>query len=98
MVWIPHGYVCGVGWQLQLWFDPYLAWELLYDAGVAVKKKKEKKFIVSIYLSISLSLSLSIYLSSIYHISLSMDPFIYPTYIVPYYPSAIVTDAWSPLV
>ena len=31
---------CGVGRQLQLHFDPYLAWEPPYTAGAALKKKK----------------------------------------------------------
>ena len=34
---IPHCCGCGVGWQLQLQFDP-IAWELLYAMGVAKKK------------------------------------------------------------
>ena len=33
---------CGVGWQLQLWFDP-LAWESPYAAGVALKRQKKIK-------------------------------------------------------
>ena len=40
--WIPHCCGCGVGRQLQLQFDP-LAWELPYAAGVALKRKKEKR-------------------------------------------------------
>ena len=32
---------CGVGWQLQLRFDP-LAWEIPYASGLALKKEKEK--------------------------------------------------------
>ena len=33
---------CGVGWQLQLGFDP-LAWEPPYAVGAALKKTKDKK-------------------------------------------------------
>ena len=33
---------CGLGRQLQLWFDPQ-AWELPYAVGVALKKKERKK-------------------------------------------------------
>ena len=39
--WIPSCCGCGVGRQLQLWFDP-LAWELPYVVGVALKKSKKK--------------------------------------------------------
>ena len=38
-IWCYYG--CGIGWQLQLQFDP-LAWEPPYSAGVALKKTKDK--------------------------------------------------------
>ena len=34
---------CGVGWQLWFPFDPYLAWELPYAEGAALKKQKTNK-------------------------------------------------------
>ena len=40
--WIPRCCGCGVGRQLQLWFDP-LAWELPHAALAALKRKKKKK-------------------------------------------------------
>ena len=33
---------CGVGRQLQLRFDPYLAWEPPYAMGAALKRPKVK--------------------------------------------------------
>ena len=37
LLWLWHS------WQLQLVFDPYLAWELPYAAGAALQSKKKKK-------------------------------------------------------
>ena len=34
---------CGVGWQLQLRFEP-LAWELPYATGAAINRKKESLY------------------------------------------------------
>ena len=43
---IPHCCSCGVGWQLQIQLVP-LAWEPPYAAGVALRRKKEKKNLVN---------------------------------------------------
>ena len=40
MAQIWYGCGCGCGQQLQLPFNPYLAWELPYAAGVVQIKKK----------------------------------------------------------
>ena len=37
-----HCCSCGVGWELQLRLE-FLAWELPYAAGMALKKEKKKE-------------------------------------------------------
>ena len=41
--WIWYCYGCGTGLQLQLWFDPYQAWELPYATGAALNKTKQQQ-------------------------------------------------------
>ena len=38
---------CGVGWQLQLWFDP-LVWELPFALAVSLKKTKKRGVVVKV--------------------------------------------------
>ena len=42
MAWSPRCCGCGVGWQVQLRFDP-LAWEPSYAVGAALNSKKKRK-------------------------------------------------------
>ena len=63
VAWILSCYGCGVGWQLQLWFNP---WELPYAAGVALKSKdnnnsknKELSLYICVYIYILFQLAIN---------------------------------------